>query len=722
MRTALFTALLLVTSLFAQTAPQKRPLKLDDLYQLRAVSDPQRSPDGAWVAYTVSTVDAKKDKNVSHIWLASWDGKQERQLTFSDEGESMPRWSPDGAHLAFLSARTDACEKSQLWLLPMSGGEAQKVSDFKRDVSDFAWSPDGKRFVLVVEDDPDKMQPEKPEKPEPPAAEPDATKPKPRADEAAAADKKEEGCSDKDEQPKPIEITRYKFKEDIVGYLTRKRSHLYLYDLAAKKAELLTPGNYDELMPAWSPDGKWLAFVSKRHPDDPDRDNNWDVFAIEARVGAQPRQLTTSPGQDNPPGYESPMQWSPDSTRVAYISGFTDPKLYAYDQRVLAVADLNGGAREITRALDRSQAFPQWSADGKSVAVLLEDDRTVVPIRVDLATGKRTDLLTGKLTVSSLSGGGSAKNDAAFAALLSDDTTPEEVFAIENGQKRQLSHQNDKWLAEVQLAPVEDFTSRSSDGAEVHGLITRPWAGAQKQPALLRIHGGPDSQDQHEFRFDWQLFAANGYAVVAANYRGSSGRGTQHQRAIFADWGHKEVLDLLGATDYAVKSGVADPAKLGIGGWSYGGILTDYTIASDTRFKAATSGAGSALTFAMYGVDEYVTQYTLELGPPWKAPDLWTKLSYPFFHADRIKTPTLFLGGQNDFNVPLIGGEQMYQALRELNVPTELVVYPGEFHGIKRPSFKRHRLERYVEWYNRWLKGMPARPASAPPGAEKPKP
>lgn len=710
MRTRLLALLLASTALFAQAPPQKRPLRLDDLYRLRTVSDVQRSPDGAWVAYTVSTVDAKKDKNVSHIWLASWDGAQERQLTFSEEGESMPRWSADSKQIAFMSARGDACEKSQLWVLPMAGGEAARVSEFKKDMSDYAWSPDGKRMVVVLEDDPDRAQPEKPEaKPEP-----DATQPKPRAEEAPAAGAKagEEACPAKDEKPKPIEITRYKFKEDIAGYLTRKRSHLYLYDLGARKAELLTPGNYDELMPAWSPDGKWIAFVSKRHPEDPDRGNNWDVFAIEARAGAQPKQLTTSPGMDNAPLNESPLAWSPDSKRVAYLAGLSDPKLYAYDQRALAIAELEGGTREIGRGLDRSQFGPQWSGDGSSVAVLLEDDRTVLPIRFDLSSGKSTPLLAGKLTVSSLSGG----KDGGFAALLSDDATPDEVYALENGKARRLSHQNDPWLAEVQLAPVEEFAARSSDGAEVHGLITRPAAGARNVPTLLRIHGGPDAQDQHEFRFDWQLFAAHGYAVVAANYRGSSGRGNAHQRAIYADWGHKEVLDLLGAMDYAVKSGLADPAKLGIGGWSYGGILTDYTIASDPRFKAAISGAGSALTYAMFGVDEYVTQYVLELGPPWKNPELWSKLSYPFLHADRIRTPTLFLGGAQDFNVPLIGGEEMYQALRELNVPSELVVYPGEFHGIKRPSFKRHRLERYVEWYDRWLKGMPARRASEPPG------
>ena len=170
--------------------------------------------------------------------------------------------------------------------------------------------------------------------------------------------------------------------------------------------------------------------------------------------------------------------------------------------------------------------------------------------------------------------------------------------------------------------------------------------------------------------------------MLAVNYRGSSGRGEAYQKAIFADWGNKEVVDLLAAVDWAVASGLADPDRLGIGGWSYGGILTDYTIATDPRFKAAVSGASSALQLSMYGTDQYVVQYDNEMGPPWKSQDLWLKVSYPFFHADRIKTPTLFMGGDKDFNVPIVGVEQMYQALRGMNVDTQLIVYPGQLHGI----------------------------------------
>jgi dipeptidyl aminopeptidase/acylaminoacyl peptidase len=221
---------------------------------------------------------------------------------------------------------------------------------------------------------------------------------------------------------------------------------------------------------------------------------------------------------------------------------------------------------------------------------------------------------------------------------------------------------------------------------------------------LLLIHGGPNGQDEHSFSFERQFFAANGYVAISVNYRGSSGRGSAYQKAIYADWGNKEVIDLLGAVDYVVATGVADANRLGIGGWSYGGILTDYTIATDGCFKAAVSGASSALQLSMYGSDQYVTQYDNEMGPPWKSKDLWIKVSYPFFQADRIKTPTLFLSGDRDFNVPTIGVEQMYQALKSLGIDTQLIIYPGQFHGITTPSYVRDRLERYLAWYDKYLR------------------
>ena len=669
MNKPLLVALAAVLAAAAPALAQKRPLTVDDVYNVKDVRDPQRSPDGRWVAYTVSRAIKDTDKNDTDVWMAAWDGSQEVQLTSSPDSESTPRWSPDNKYLAFVSSR-QAARSGQIWVLNRLGGEGTRITDIKGGVSDYAWSPDSRRMVLVV-NEPDPRDPQD--------------------DDKTAPDKKK--------TPPPIVVDRYHFKEDVSGYLRNERKHLYLLDVASRKADILTPGSFDEEYPVWSPDGSQIAFVSKRGTGDLDRNDNTDVYVIDAKVGAQPRQLTTSPASDG----NGRVAWSPDGRQIAYLTG-EEIKYSAYNQNKLALIAVSGGQpRLVAESLDRPIRQPLWSADGASLTVVVVDDRSQYPARIDVKSGKVDRLIAGPRVVGNVSPAGT---DGAYAVLASTDTELPEVAALEGGTLRRLSHQNDEWLAKLLLGTTEEFTSTSRDGTEVHGLLVKPptYRAGEKYPALLRIHGGPNGQDDHSFSFERELFAASGYVVVAANYRGSNGRGSAYQKAIFADWGNKEVIDLLGAMDYVQKSGLADPDRLGIGGWSYGGILTDYTIATDGRFKAATSGAGSALQLSMYGVDEYITQYENEIGPPWKAQDLWIKISYPFFHADRIRTPTLFLGGDKDFNVPLVGGEQMYQALRSLGLDTQLVIYPAQYHGITVPSYKVDRLQRYLDWYAKYLK------------------
>jgi dipeptidyl aminopeptidase/acylaminoacyl peptidase len=667
---------------------QKRPLNVNDTYNYKDVRDPQRSPDGKWVAYTVTRAIKDTDKNDTDIWMASWDGTQEIQVTSSPDGESRPRWSPDNKYLSFISSRQGA-KGGQLWLLNRAGGEAVKVSDVKGGIGEYAWAPDGKRLVLVV-DEPDPRDP--------------------KDDDKAEGDKKK--------TPPPIVIDRYHFKQDVEGYLRNARSHLYLFDLESKKAVALTSGTaFEESNPAWSPDSTRIAFVSKRGTGDLDRTDNTDVWVIEARAGAEPKQLTTSPNEDS-----GPLAWSPDGKFISYIAG-EEMKYSAYDQSRLAVIAASGGEpRYLAASLDRPVRQPVWEEGGGSLAFVVADDRSQYPARVTLASGrdgKVERLLDGARVTGSLSPG---PLDGSYAVLTATDTEPAEVAALEpapgSGQRmrlRRLSHQNDAWMKDLLLGTTEEFSATSKDGTEVHGLIEKPvtFRDGQKYPTLLRIHGGPNGQDEHAFSFERELFAANGYVVVAVNYRGSNGRGSAYQKAIFADWGGKEVVDLLGAMDEIQKRPYVDASRLGIGGWSYGCILTDYTIATDPRFKAATCGAGSALQLSMYGLDQYIRQYDNELGPPWKSQDLWIKLSYPFFHADRIKTPTLFLGGEKDFNVPIVGGEQMYQALKSLGIDTQLVIYPSQFHGITVPSYKVDRLQRYLDWYAKYLGPSSATTTSA---------
>jgi dipeptidyl aminopeptidase/acylaminoacyl peptidase len=656
---------LVSVALWAQ--PARHPFNLDDLARMREVGDPQCSQDGRWVAYTVSTVDVKEDKTNSHVWMVSFDGKDDRQVTSSQDSESSPRWSPDGKYLSFTSSRPGAAKGNQVWLLDQRGGEAFQLTDVKGRLQSYEWAPDSKRLALLV-GDPD------------PSAEPgEGGKPKP---------------------PKPIVLDRYHFKQDIQGYLVSdRRTYVYLFDIATKKLDRLTTGKWDEFAPSWSPDGKRIAFLSK-HGKDPDRDHYPDLFVAEARDGAAEKALTTI---EDRAGRTRP-EWSPDGKWITILEGDENKyAIYSLQRLALVAADGSGKAALVKPAadLDRGVSDPRFSADGQSISFLVTDDRSVYPARVRLSGGSVERLAASPIVLNS-----PTVAAGCSAVLSSTDTRPVEVYSMQGGALRQLTHQNDSLFSSIETAPAEDVSFKSKDGTEVHGLLYRPagYVAGRRVPLLLRIHGGPTSQDQHSFIAPQQWFAANGYAVLAVNYRGSAGRGRKYSWSIAADWGHYEVEDLEAGLDYVIKMGVADPDRLGVGGWSYGGIMTDYMIASDHRFKAATSGAGVAFPIALYGVDQYIHQYDNEIGPPWKAFDTYVKMSYPFLHADRITTPTLFLGGERDFNVPLQGGQQMYQALKSLGIDTQLIIYPDQFHLLTRPSFIRDRLERYVAWYDKYLK------------------
>lgn len=635
---------------------QGRAIEPRDVFRLRDVGDPRISPDGAWVAYTLTTTDSTKDKSDSDVWMVSWDGARTVQLTSSPEGEGSPRWSPDNRYLAFLSGRQEG-KGGQVWLLDRAGGEGVRLTELKGGVSEYAWSPDGTRIAVVSRD---------------PALEDE------KKDSAAA------------KTPRPIVIDRYHFKADGEGYLERRRTHIYVVDVASRKVTQVTSGDFDDTSPRWSPDGTRLAFVSRRR-DDADRDNNSDIFVVEARAGATPVRLTTWAGPDDTP------EWSPDGTHIAYLQG-SEPRLYAYNQDVLAVIpSAGGGPRLLAASLDRDLSRPTWGRDGQSIWALVTDDRAQYLARIEVGTGAVTRVVEGRRVVS----GFDVSDNGRMVARVASATQPYEAFAVEEGTLRALTHANDALARDLRMGTTEDLSFRNRDGLTVGALLVKPadFTPGKRYPLVLRIHGGPNGQDQHAFSFERELFAARGYLVLAVNYRGSSGRGQAWKKAIFADWGNKEVQDLLAGVDHVVASGMADPDRLGIGGWSYGGILTNYTIATTPRFRAATSGAGSSLQTSMYGTDQYTYQYESELGAPWKAPKVWEKVSYPFYHADRIRTPTLFLGGEKDFNVPIAGSEQMYQALKSLGVESRLIVYPGQFHGITRPSFVIDRYERYLAWY-----------------------
>jgi dipeptidyl aminopeptidase/acylaminoacyl peptidase len=669
-------ALMAAVTATAQTAdsPKKRDITLDDLAKMQRVGPPVVSPDGDWVAYTVSKIDTKEDKGQTHLWMVKWDGSADLQLIFGKEGASAPRFSPDGRYISFLSSRPGPAKGTQVWVLDRRGGEAEQLTAITdREIAGYTWSPDAKKLLLTLH----------------PKSEPDAEEGKPPA------------------PPKPIVIDRYHFKQDIEGYLRDDAwDSLYLYDLSTKKAEKLTTAkNVQEEDAEWSPDGAWIAFVSNQDPD-PDRSNNTDIFVVAPKAGSAARKLTTWAGPDG--GH---IAWSPDSKSIAYTQG-AKLALLEYSQARPAVVTLDGKVSYPAAKLDRAVHAPIYLPNGR-LSYLVADDRNQYPAEVELSGNGDKRLLTQQGAVMAWD-----QAHGHIAALYTNDNAPAELYAFEDGNLRKLTTHNDALLAQLNLVPTDDIEFKSKDGTDVHGLLTRPmnFKAGTPVPMVLFIHGGPNGQDEHSFDFLRQWLATRGYAELNVNYRGSSGRGQDYSKAIAADWGDKEVMDLMAGVDKAIALGVADPNRMAVTGWSYGGILTDYTVASTDRFKAAISGAGVAAPMSFYGVDQYILQYDNELGPPWKNLPLYIKMSYPFLEVDkRVHTPMLFMGGTSDMNVPLIGGEQMYEALKSLGRPTELVVYPGQFHGFTRPSYIRDRYERWLAWWDKYLKP----PQTDAPNAKK---
>ena len=669
-----------------------RAITIDDFFQIRDVSQPEIGPDGQWIAYAVRTRMLKEDKNEQRLWMISTHGGDAIAMTAEGVSSGHPSWSPDGKYLSFLSARDGG--KPQVWLLDRRGGEAVRLTDTVQGVDDFEWSPDSTRLVLILRD------------------------PKPEDIEAARnREKPVPATPPKPKTPPPLVIDRLQFKRDTVGYLDRRRTHLYVFNVPAKTTTQITSGDFDDSEPAWSPDGKLLAFSSNRTPD---ADANykshiWVVAVDNADKGAHLTQLTPDPGPDSAPA------WSPDGKWIAYVTEL-DPHLFYYNTRHLAVIPASGGQPNVlTRSFDRSIRRLRFSNDSKHIYFTAEDDGTQNLCRIPVGGGVITRPIGGRLAVGTYSLG----KDDSIAAQIGTIDRPDEIFYLSNGanEPTRLTKTNDALFEQLRLAQADYVHFKSKDGTTVAGYLYKPldYTPGKKVPTLLNPHGGPVGQYAAAFYHLAQLYAANGYAVLLPNPRGSSGYGQKFCAAIYADWGNKDYQDDVAMVDYAVAQGIADPDRLGVGGWSYGGISTDFIIAQTQRFKAAISGAGVALIASFYGHDHYQRDYDIELGHPWDNKAAWDRIS-PFYRVASITTPTLFMGGDLDWNVPILGSEQMYEAMKTLGRTTELVVYPGEYHGFTIPSHIKDRMERFMAWYNHYVKGdsAPAHPPGQPTTASKP--
>ncbi|WOJ97118.1 S9 family peptidase [Congregibacter brevis] len=652
----------LVPNLHAQ-ADGQHPLTIDDIMAIKSVGDHQISPDGRWVAYTVTEKDLEEDKSRTQIWMVSIDGGEAIPMTSPESSARRPRWTPDNKYLSFTASRGEDA-KTQVWRLNRLGGDAVQITDVKQGVSGYAWSPDGSRLLLEIED----MTPEE----------------------------MTEDTED-DDRPKPHVIDRIQFKRDYAGYLDRRRTHIYTYTPGEDAPVQVTFGDYEDEDPVWSPDGQSIAFVSDRS-EEPDLHYGSNIWRVDL-AGDEPKmsKVTDSEGRERSP------TWSPDGKRIAYVTT-TGPDVGGSaltPTQYLAVTPADKYERRLLTAdLDRNVSDPQYSADGKRILFRLEDSGQVHFASVaSNGTGLKREL-DGPVTV----------RDIEVAAgrtvvRVEQANRPSEIYAYDDGVITSLTDVNGGVFDEVMPANVEKQAFRSADGTTVEAFFVRPpdFEAGKLYPTILWLHGGPAAQFSYSFRDNAHLFAANGYVVIMPNPRGSVGYGEAFAKGTVAAWGEKDVQDVLAAVDHGIEMGIVDPERLGVGGWSYGGILTNYVITQSTRFKAASSGASLGLVPANYGHDQYQLMYELEFGLPWENRERWDALS-PFWKVEDITTPTQWMGGAVDWNVPIINSEQMYLAMKRLGKETQLVVYPDEHHGIRRPSFQKDRLERWVAWFDHYLK------------------
>lgn len=641
---------------------------IDHILNMQTPGDVQISPDGKWVAYVVRRNDEKKDKGFRQIWMTSTDGKTTLPMTASYANASSPRWNPDGTTLAFLGTRGDDDDaETQVWLLNRNGGEAQQYSNVKQGVDEFSWSPDGTRMLLTIQD------------------------PKPE-------DKADKDGDKSEDKAKPWVIDRLQFKRDYVGYLDRRRTHLYLYNGEGDPLQI-TSGDYDDSDPQWSPDGSQIAFVSKREGD-PDANNNSDIWLVSADPAAGERpltQVTTNKGSDTSPS------WSPDGKTIAYVT-VTEPEKLWYATENLAVIDASGGgtARILTKEFDRMVFNPDFAPNGKDIYFTTDNGGNTPLMSADVKNGKLEVVTKGDTVVSDFDLG----PRGMIATVQSSHHVPFEVHALDGRKSEQLTHLNDKLLEGIDLGKVDRLSVEGWNGDKVESFVYYPadYQAGQAYPTIFLLHGGPVAQHDSAFNAWGQLYAANGYIAVLPNPHGSDGYGQPFTYTLNAQWGVSDFADVDAIADHLVNTGISDGDKLGVGGWSYGGILTNYVITKSTRFKAAVSGASEVNHRANYGHDHYQHFWEVELGLPWENIEGWEAIN-PFNDLGNVTTPTLVMGGKEDWNVPIQNSEQLYQVLKRRGIETQLVVYPGEHHGIQRPSFQRDRYNRYLDWYDHYVKG-----------------
>lgn len=661
---------------------RKRPMTPEDLYLLKSVADVQLSPDGRRVAYMVVCRDRESDETRTSVYVAPVDGRSQPRRFTQGSRDHSPRWSPDGRYLAFVSNRD---EKNQIFLAPLDGGEPRELTKAKFGATQPAWSPDGKRLAYV-------------------------------ARTGSYKERKERKGAEKN-APRIVRDLRYRL--DGVGYFDVRRLHIFTVEVETGKAQQITDGDWNDEHPSWSPDGRWIAFVSDRERERFQRLWRTDVWVVPL-TGGRARKLTRSRGAAATP------QFSPDGRSIAYVGHEHGEAGSAKNAHLLIVPAEGGRApRSVSAPLDRTAIGPGqpgrtfcWSRDGRSVLFLAGDRGTVALYRAGAANGSVSNVLGGDRQIASFALTPDGRR-AVFATDWVADLPEVLVARLDGrGRPRVLSHANDELAKAVELGPCRRLTYRGADGWEIEAFAVFPpsYRRGRRYPLALSIHGGPHSVHPISVAgsfVQYQSLAAAGYVVLLPNPRGSQTYGEQFAHAVVRDWGGKDYEDLMAGVDLLVRRGIADPDRLYVGGGSYGGFMTSWTVGHTDRFRAAVVAAPVSDHVSMFGTTDIPLFSIYEHGgTPWEIEDALRERS-PTAYLQNVKTPVLLLHWEGDLRCPIEQSEEVFQGLKIMGKKVEFVRYPGGFHTVRTPSQDVDRIKRTIAWYDRHAPRRAARRRAA---------